>query len=606
MKKIIFSIVLCLCWIGVVQANNWNGPIGIYLKTNTSGNGNEAVQTNYRITSTDWGNNSYSSPINNTNELSGVDLGELTSLKLVGALYVGGTDRGGDAPFPHHWYSPNEFELQYCVYPQGTEAPDWDQCERLVLDSMRVYESNNKDYVFTAVDKNINLIALTNMTAGTYVLRVRMHMIKHYWNEDNSNGTWSDDTTPQEATFTIENYVTGNGKSDTNHSFCGNQNWYAKYEAGKMVGGEKTYYNVAAGTYQFKILTGSWDNEIGYTDVDFDASDVNVWNKENTNIAITTDATSDITIRLDSEGKVSVTSTLGRFVRTPYSVTGYGMFSSDWSATDTETEMTLQADGTYRYVLRDKNLTARSYGYRVVGEHGWAVQYPASSLPNSQVVIEEDGVYTLIFTYDPTETEPSCTVKRQQDVEISQYQFNSFYSSKAWDVPEGLQALIFTGVENDMLVMESIDIIPANTGVVLYGAANATYTLLEAFTDVTYPENMLKGTLTDTEINNTAVHYILGLSSAGECGMYWPYGTDNGVGAFTNKAGKAYIEIPAGSAVPARIRGFVLSGPRVATGIYDVTEPEADNKYYDLLGRQVVNPQHGGIYIHQGKKVVLQ
>ena len=43
------------------------------------------------------------------------------------------------------------------------------------------------------------------------------------------------------------------------------------------------------------------------------------------------------------------------------------------------------------------------------------------------------------------------------------------------------------------------------------------------------------------------------------------------------------------------------------TGIGDikVTEPATDNAYYDLMGRRVVAPQ-AGVYIHQGKKVVIK
>ena len=192
-----------------------------------------------------------------------------------------------------------------------------------------------------------------------------------------------------------------------------------------------------------------------------------------------------------------------------------------------------------------------------------------------------------------------------QEITISQYQFNTFYSNKAYSLPEGLTAFIFTGVADDMLVMQTINPVPANTGVVLYGAASQTYTLAQTQTDATYTDNMLHGTLADETINNDKVHYILSRNSEDQVGFFWPYGTAEGVGAFTNKAGKAYLELPSGGASAPHIRGFILTAPHQATGIYETTADEKENACYDILGRKVAAPQQSGIYIMNGKKVII-
>lgn len=53
--------------------------------------------------------------------------------------------------------------------------------------------------------------------------------------------------------------------------------------------------------------------------------------------------------------------------------------------------------------------------------------------------------------------------------------------------------------------------------------------------------------------------------------------------------------------------GYDVIRLSAVTGIGDikVTEPTADNAYYDLMGRRVVAPK-AGVYIHQGKKVVIK
>lgn len=372
-----------------------------------------------------------------------------------------------------------------------------------------------------------------------------------------------------------------------------------------------TFSNVAQGTYTFMLTNGTWDLKLNYDNVDKQTSSNGIFNNggDDKNIKISLDQTADVTVALDpATSKITVTSSVGYFSCEKYSVVGWGLFDEDWQPSDTETEMTAVGDGTYQYVLTDKYLTAAEYGYRVVGDHNWDVQYPLESVGEPRIIVPEDGTYTITFIFNPAEAVPSYTLERQtQDVTISAYQFSSFYSNKAFDVPEGLTAYIFTDVENDMLVMESINPIPANTGVVFYGAANQVYTLLETATETTYPANMLKGTIENTVINNSEVHYILSLSDQDEFGFFWPYNTDHGVGEFTNQAGKAYLERPGGSSAPARIRGFILAGPNMATGVEQtiVNDPMVKGKCYDILGREVANPQQRGLYIIDGKKVII-
>lgn len=374
-----------------------------------------------------------------------------------------------------------------------------------------------------------------------------------------------------------------------------------------------TFSNVAAGTYNFMLTNGTWNLKLNYTNVDKETSSNGIFNAggDDQNIRISLDQTADVTVALDPvTSKITVTSSVGYFSCTKYSVVGWHLFTNDWDASDTETEMTDMGDGTYQYILQHKTLTAADYGYRVVGNHNWDVQYPISTVGEPRVSIPADGTYTIVFTFNHVDAAPSYALhnENEKEITISQYQFNTFYSDKAYALPEGLTAFIFTGVQNEMLVMESVNPIPANTGVVLYGAANQAYTLTQTTTDVTYPGNMLHGTLADETINNGLVHYILSLSDANEFGFFWPYNTTNGVGSFTNHAGKAYLELPGGSSsAPIHIRGFILTAPYVATGLEETmtNDQMVNGNCYDLLGRKVTNPQQGGVYIMNGQKIII-
>ena len=407
-------------------------------------------------------------------------------------------------------------------------------------------------------------------------------------------------------------YIAGNGDASRG-DWCNQKNWWTDEPNSRLDATtlSKTYTALPAGTYEFKLTNGKWVSDGGTV---WAASAVNNetsskgyrGNGDEANIEFDLQAPTDVTISFNPEtGKISLVSSNGYFLSNVYSVVGVeSLVGFNWDNMEASTEMTNNGDGTYTYTINDKYLAAGDYDYKIIGGHRWGdgCEYPNT---NATLSIAEAGYYTIVFTLNPVaETQTCVATPVTKEVSISAYEFSTFYSDKAYNVPNGLTALIFTGIENNMLVMESINPIPAKTGVVLYGAANATYALPQTQTGDTYTDNLLKGTLTNTEINNSLVHYILGLSAEGECGMFWPYGTTNGVGAFTNQAGKAYIEMPEGSS-SAPIRGFVFASPTVATGVYETTGEPIDNTCYDLLGRKVSNPQQGGLYIKNGKKIII-
>ena len=208
-------------------------------------------------------------------------------------------------------------------------------------------------------------------------------------------------------------------------------------------------------------------------------------------------------------------------------------------------------------------------------------------------------IYTAVFTNQLfEEQEKTC-------VTMSEYGFLSLYADKAYIPTGGLTTIIYTGMEGRNLITQSLTLIPAYTGVFFIGEANKTYELVETITDVTYPENMLHGTLSDQPIpDNGQVHYILSrLESTNKGGLYWPANTNRGVGTFTNHAGKAYLEIPVSSGVAPRY--FTMRGEACEeiTAVGE-THADSDGKYYDVLGREVREPQPQHIYIHNGQKVL--
>ena len=519
------------------------------------------------------------------------------------------------------------FDREYCITGNGEEAGDgaW-----LAGHNWWAYNAD------ATLDANYSR-TYYNLPVGSYQFKVK----------ENVDGGWSDDCTwgydhldtensnagedwggnigfnltlPSDVKISLVNnkirlnvtpvyFIAGNGSTERG-TWCNQKSWWqdepnSRLDATTL---SKTYTSLPAGDYEFKITNGRWEDGGGTVwaagNIDPETSSHGYIGNGTNNIKFYLDETDDITITFNPETeKISLVSANGFFPCNVFSVVGQAelLGVAAWDAAETATELTPKGDGTYEYVLRNRNLTVGSYEYKIIGGHGWGGdwEFPSS---NATLSITEDGIYDIVFTLNPAERTQNSVAHKHHDITISQYGYSSFYSDKAYIVPDGLTATIFTAVNGEALTGETIAVIPANTGVILHGTANATYTLLQTTTTDSYDSNLLKGSTADEVINNDEVHYILGVNS-GKCGLYWPNGTAEGKGSFTNAAGKAYLEL-APAVAPAGARGFVLRATDTATAVEDVPA-DTDDTYYDLLGRKILMPQPGNVYICNGKKIVV-
>lgn len=145
------------------------------------------------------------------------------------------------------------------------------------------------------------------------------------------------------------------------------------------------------------------------------------------------------------------------------------------------------------------------------------------------------------------------------------------------------------------------NVIPANTGVVIFGN-EGTYNLTKYkgnVADIT--DNMLKGVLEDTSVddlkgeNGTDIYLL----SRGK-NTYVNF-LKAGSGVKTIPANRAYL--PYSNASGAKELSIAFDE---ATGIDNVTTEKAERTgVYNMAGQRVAKPQHG-IYIVNGKKVVMK
>jgi hypothetical protein len=181
-------------------------------------------------------------------------------------------------------------------------------------------------------------------------------------------------------------------------------------------------------------------------------------------------------------------------------------------------------------------------------------------------------------------------------VTISSATWATFSSTNEVAIPAGVTAYYAQKKDASTVTLKEIEgsYIPANTGVVVSGAAN-TYTANVTTTGATLAEtNLLKPwTTADTPTEET--YYTLAVDGESK-----PVFKKSSGGILA--AGKAYLVLPAGGA-----RELSVSFGGETTGIDEVRGQKeyVRGECFNLAGQRVAQPTRG-LYIVNGRKVVIK
>ena len=215
------------------------------------------------------------------------------------------------------------------------------------------------------------------------------------------------------------------------------------------------------------------------------------------------------------------------------------------------------------------------------------------------------GGWTIHYVYEVAEV---ASFKAN----ISSAGYATFYAPAEVAIPENVKAYYIAaeGINGNYATLTQIEnVIPANTAVILEGAEGEyTFNVSENGAEAVNG-NLLKGTITSTNIIGEA--YVLGVVK-GETGLYKTQmstvalsSASGSVSVFLNNAYKAYL--PA-SEVPTTAQGAASFSFRFEGGTTGISEvkTENENAIYDLTGRRVEAITEAGIYIVNGKKVLVK
>lgn len=187
--------------------------------------------------------------------------------------------------------------------------------------------------------------------------------------------------------------------------------------------------------------------------------------------------------------------------------------------------------------------------------------------------------------------EPAATTT---DITIGTAKMATYSSTSAWEIPEGMEVYTakYTGGKVKLnKVTEAV--VPANTGVVLYGEPK-TYTANLTTTTATLADNDLFSTANAayTAIDETT--YVLAVNKTDGKVCFGRLAVNN-----TVAQGKAYLTISDSSA--AKQLSIDLGGETTGINTVENATETQNDVYYTLGGQRTVKPLKG-LYIHNGKK----
>ena len=186
-------------------------------------------------------------------------------------------------------------------------------------------------------------------------------------------------------------------------------------------------------------------------------------------------------------------------------------------------------------------------------------------------------------------------------VSITAAGYATFFAPVAVELEDGVTAHTVTVDGEAAVLSEPMTVVPANTGVVLAGeegAYNFTITTAAAFEG----ENLMNGTVAKTVVEKVAgkEYYVLA-NVEDAVGMYVATNGEEATNVFTNGSHKAFLAVEGANG----IKSFSFRIPGT-TGIENVVVENGVNVIFDLTGRKVESISAPGIYIVNGKKVLVK
>ena len=227
-----------------------------------------------------------------------------------------------------------------------------------------------------------------------------------------------------------------------------------------------------------------------------------------------------------------------------------------------------------------------------------------------------NGTYFGCYSNNYTNPLVALYRKRTGTLSVSQYGYTTYTSQEySYSMPEGCQGFVVTK-ENDGIKLtekyKSGDAVPAKTPLLIKAAPGAypIYQTVRKAVAPTEGENLLRGDF-DAEGNitygsgNEKNYYYYKLTTQNKANFGFYFGAEDGRPFKMSNTSRAYLVLPREQS--SSVKSLVLDDAILETAVSLPTEGKpTDGHTYDLSGRLCQGKLVPGIYIQNGRKIVVR
>ena len=228
----------------------------------------------------------------------------------------------------------------------------------------------------------------------------------------------------------------------------------------------------------------------------------------------------------------------------------------------------------------------------------------------------QNGRAEEIWVQDPLTNQPMLKIFANAAYTVPSSGIGTFSAKAKFALPDGLTAhycKTYNSANGTIGVVDIDGVVPANTGVLLKGTPNQTYTLTRTNSDAATVEgNALVAVTEATHVDPIDGNYTNFMMSGGKFIKIEASDDPN----VKMPANRAYLKILTSElpSDPSLARDITLSWDDDATSISEMEKWRngENEKFYDLQGRLIVNGKLSngklpkGLYINNGRKVVIK